>query len=118
LGFEASVIDHTGIDVIAYNPSTNQRLGITVKARTRNIGKERPMPMVEHNTDIRIAEFNILTTMSKSEVARQLGISRAYVTMLSQGKRKPSLALQKKLTEVFYTQKVRGSSPLSPTTPY
>lgn len=27
-------------DVIAYNPSKNQRLGITVKSRTRDIGKE------------------------------------------------------------------------------
>ena len=39
--FEVSIVDHTGIDVIAYNPSTNQRLGITVKARTRNPGKEK-----------------------------------------------------------------------------
>jgi len=39
-GFEVMVVDHTGIDIIAYNPSTSQRLGITVKSRTRNIGKE------------------------------------------------------------------------------
>ena len=39
-GFEVVLVDHTGIDIIAYNPSTNQRLGITVKSRTRNIGKE------------------------------------------------------------------------------
>ena len=39
-GFEVTLVDHTGLDVIAYNPLTNQRLGITVKSRTRNIGKE------------------------------------------------------------------------------
>ena len=39
-GFEVTIVDHTGIDIIAYNPSTNQRLGITVKSRTRNVGKE------------------------------------------------------------------------------
>ncbi len=39
-GFEVMVVDHTGIDIIAYNPSTNKRLGITVKSRTRNVGKE------------------------------------------------------------------------------
>lgn len=39
-GFEVTVVDHTGIDVIAYNRSTNYRLGITVKSRTRNPGKE------------------------------------------------------------------------------
>ena len=39
-GFEVVVVDHTGIDIIAYNSSTGQRLGITVKSRTRNVGKE------------------------------------------------------------------------------
>jgi Holliday junction resolvase-like predicted endonuclease len=39
-GFEVTLVDHTGIDIIAYNPSTKQRLGITVKSRARNIGKE------------------------------------------------------------------------------
>ena len=39
-GFEVVLVDHTGIDVVAYNPSTKQRLGITVKSRTRDKGKE------------------------------------------------------------------------------
>ncbi len=39
-GFEVISVDHTGIDIIAYNPLTDQRIGITVKSRTRNIGKE------------------------------------------------------------------------------
>lgn len=39
-GFEVARIDHTGIDIIAYNPSIEQRLGITVKSRTRTPGKE------------------------------------------------------------------------------
>ena len=39
-GFEVSLVDHTGLDVIAYNPKSNQRMGITVKSRTRNVGKE------------------------------------------------------------------------------
>ena len=74
------------------------------------------MSKVKQSTEMRIAEFNIPDGMSKSEVAKQLGVSRAYVTMLAQGKRTPSLALQKKLSGSLYTQKVRGSSPLSPTT--
>ena len=73
------------------------------------------MSKVIENADIRIAEFSIPTTMSKSELASQLGVSRAYVTMLSQGKRTPGKALQNKLQKVLYTQEVRGSSPLSPT---
>jgi hypothetical protein len=39
-GFEVSVVDHTGMDVIAYHPPTKQRLGITVKSRTRKPGTE------------------------------------------------------------------------------
>ena len=39
-GFEVALVDHTGIDIIAYNPLTRQRLGITVKSRTRTPGKE------------------------------------------------------------------------------
>ncbi len=40
-GFEVTIVDHTGIDVIAYDPKTKKRLGITVKSRTRNSGKEK-----------------------------------------------------------------------------
>lgn len=40
-GFEVTIVDHTGIDVIAYDPKTKKRLGITVKSRTRNQGKEK-----------------------------------------------------------------------------
>ncbi|MCC7175171.1 MAG: hypothetical protein IT159_08240 [Bryobacterales bacterium] len=39
-GFEVAVVDHTGIDVVAFNPATGDRLGITVKARTRRRGQE------------------------------------------------------------------------------
>jgi len=39
-GFEVTIIDHTGIDLVAYNPSTQNRHGITVKSRTREKGKE------------------------------------------------------------------------------
>lgn len=39
-GFEVTIVDHTGIDIVAYNPKTEERLGITVKSRTRNAGTE------------------------------------------------------------------------------
>ena len=35
-GFEVVRVDHTGIDLVAYNPTTGQRLGITVRSRTRD----------------------------------------------------------------------------------
>lgn len=34
-GFEVTRADHTGLDIIAYNPQTGERLGISVKSRTR-----------------------------------------------------------------------------------
>jgi Holliday junction resolvase-like predicted endonuclease len=39
-GFEVSIVDHTGIDIVAYNPASKQRLGISVKSRTRSAGTE------------------------------------------------------------------------------
>jgi hypothetical protein len=38
--FEVVIVDHTGIDLIAYNRKTKQRLGFTVKSRTRRSGTE------------------------------------------------------------------------------
>lgn len=40
-GFEVSLVYHTGLDVVAYNPKTKHRMGVTVKSRTRNVGTER-----------------------------------------------------------------------------
>jgi len=39
-GFEVALVDHTGIDVLAYRRATRERLGITVKSRTRLTGTE------------------------------------------------------------------------------
>lgn len=40
-GFEVAIVDHTGIDIIAFDPLEKTRLGISVKSRTRNIGTEK-----------------------------------------------------------------------------
>ena len=39
-GLECARIDHVGIDLIAKHPHRDERLGISVKGRTRSIGKE------------------------------------------------------------------------------
>ena len=39
-GFEIALVDHTGIDIVAYDKESGQRLGITVKSRTRCKGSE------------------------------------------------------------------------------
>ena len=65
--------------------------------------------------------------MSKAELARQLGISRAYVTMLVKGERQPSKKLLKKIEMLtgkcslpdtnfgVWDHEVGGSNPLTPT---
>ena len=40
-GWEVVLVDHTGIDIVAYHPATHQRIGITVKSRTREPIRER-----------------------------------------------------------------------------
>jgi len=40
-GFECALVDHTGIDIIAHNPQTQERMGISVKSRSRNEGAEQ-----------------------------------------------------------------------------
>lgn len=39
-GFECAHVDHVGIDLIARNPKTKELMGISVKSRSRNEGKE------------------------------------------------------------------------------
>jgi hypothetical protein len=40
-GFEGARVDHTGIDLIARNPHTQELMGISVKSRSRSKGTER-----------------------------------------------------------------------------
>ena len=40
-GFEVTIVDHTGIDIIAFNPKSKKRIGMTVKSRTRLSGTEK-----------------------------------------------------------------------------
>ena len=39
-GFECASVDHTGIDIIARNPHTQELMGISVKSRNRTEGSE------------------------------------------------------------------------------
>src|SRR5215210_8583705 len=40
-GFECARVDHTGIDLIARSPHTQELMGISVKSRSRREGTER-----------------------------------------------------------------------------
>ncbi len=39
-GFECAFVDHTGLDIIARNPSSRELMGISVKSRSRSGGTE------------------------------------------------------------------------------
>ncbi len=39
-GFECAPVDHTGIDIIARNPHTQEVMGVSVKSRSRKEGSE------------------------------------------------------------------------------
>lgn len=39
-GFECALVDHTGIDIIARNPHTQELMGISVKSRSRTADSE------------------------------------------------------------------------------
>lgn len=40
-GYECANVDHVGIDIIARNPRSSKVMGISVKGRSRNLGKEK-----------------------------------------------------------------------------
>ncbi len=49
-GFECARVDHTGIDLIAKNPHTGERMGISVKSRCRTAGtKKTAVTVVRHD---------------------------------------------------------------------
>ena len=65
-GFEVTVVDHTGLDILAYDPKTRERLGITVKSRTRNVGKE--------NTNVNVLSYQ----KGKDDRLRLLSACKAF----------------------------------------
>ena len=55
-GFECAKVDHTGIDIIAKNPHTNELMGISVKCRTRSRGKENDSVTIRKSDLVNIEE--------------------------------------------------------------
>lgn len=45
-GFECSIVDHTGIDIIARNTETDEVMGISVKSRSRLKGKKHEQLLI------------------------------------------------------------------------
>lgn len=55
-GFECARVDHTGIDLIARNPHSDEVMGISVKSRSRNPGTETASINI-NESDIQKAEI-------------------------------------------------------------
>ena len=50
-GFECAYVDHVGIDLIANNPHTQERMGISVKGRSRTEGTEKDHMVIGSTSD-------------------------------------------------------------------
>ena len=55
-GFECAKVDHTGIDIIANNPLSGELLGISVKGRSRNEGKEEEHVTISNSHFAKVEE--------------------------------------------------------------
>lgn len=53
-GFECADVDHTGIDLIARRPFSDEVLGISVKCRSRNEGTETTGVNLLHEHDAKV----------------------------------------------------------------
>ena len=53
-GFECAPVDHTGIDIIARNPHTNEVMGISVKSRSRTEGPEEEYVSIPNDSTVEV----------------------------------------------------------------
>ena len=75
-GFECARVDHTGIDLIARNPNSDDVMGISVKSRSRAPGSE--------TASINIGELDI----QKAEIACKYFHCQPYFAIVSDMKDK------------------------------
>src|ERR1051326_6079977 len=54
-GFECALVDHTGIDIIARNPHTQEIMGISVKSRSRTKKAEQDYITIPNDNFIKVA---------------------------------------------------------------
>ena len=55
-GFECAKVDHTSIDLIAHNRHTGERMGISVKSRTRMLGTETDGINIPNDQFVKVQE--------------------------------------------------------------
>ena len=83
-GFECAQVDHTGIDLIARRPSSDEVLGISVKCRSRTESREETGVNLLHTNDEKIESacqaFHCVPYVAV--VVDQGSIVRGYLTRL------------------------------------
>jgi Holliday junction resolvase-like predicted endonuclease len=55
-GFECAQVDHTGIDLIARNPHTDELMGISVKCSSREMGREEASLRIDADHFAKVAQ--------------------------------------------------------------
>lgn len=80
-GFECARVDHTGIDLIARNPHTDEVMGISVKSRSRNPGTETTSISI-HDSDIQKALKACTTFQCRAYFAIMADIKNKIVVFI------------------------------------
>lgn len=104
-GFECARVDHTGIDLIARNPHTDELMGISVKSRSRNPGTETTSISI-HDVDIQkaIAACKNFRCISYFAIAADIK-DKIVVFILSAQKLKKLFPNNKKVYDWRMTEK-------------
>jgi Holliday junction resolvase-like predicted endonuclease len=83
-GFECARVDHTGIDLIARRPKSEEVLGVSVKSRSRNEGKEAVginlLRRDDHKIELACQAFHCVPYVAV--VADQGNVVRAFLVPL------------------------------------
>lgn len=109
-GFECARVDHTGIDLIANNPNRNERMGISVKARSRNIGTEETYIKINRSDEDKVNKactafgcvpyFAIV--IDAGTTIRCFILTMKYLLELSGSRQELGLGMRKKDLERYY----------------
>jgi len=110
-GFECANVDHTGIDLIARNPHTNEVMGISVKGRSRNEGKEGTYVSIPNDNFDKIekacnafncAPYFAIVVDEKDRITVFLLSMKHLLKIFPKGKRVCGWKMTKKHIEKYY----------------
>jgi Holliday junction resolvase-like predicted endonuclease len=109
-GFECARVDHTGIDLIATNPYTNERMGISVKARSRNTGTEERYIKIKRSDEEKVNKACVAfgcapyfaIVIDAGATIRCFVLTMDYLLKLSGSRQELGLGMRQKDLESYY----------------